>query len=174
MYTRMQRKQRRPWISWPWNRHGRSRSVPAPALPSAPPGRVPGSSSSLPFSLQAIAAKVGMDSMTVNYFALFEVISHSFGKCRWPVASAVRRYVVLMLSDWSPRERSDRHRLPGEELQTPGSPLRCEAGRVPLSAGHGVSGRRCRWWVWGTWTQRWGRQVREVLLNQRFKINTFQ
>ncbi|EAW53424.1 sorting nexin family member 27, isoform CRA_b, partial [Homo sapiens] len=27
---------------------------------------------------QAIAAKVGMDSTTVNYFALFEVISHSF------------------------------------------------------------------------------------------------
>ncbi|XP_069336687.1 sorting nexin-27 isoform X3 [Eulemur rufifrons] len=27
---------------------------------------------------EAIAAKVGMDSMTVNYFALFEVINHSF------------------------------------------------------------------------------------------------
>lgn len=33
------------------------------------------------FKLQAIAAKVGMDSTTVNYFALFEVINHSFGKC---------------------------------------------------------------------------------------------
>ncbi|XP_043935143.1 sorting nexin-27 [Protopterus annectens] len=29
---------------------------------------------------QAVAAKVGMDSMTANYFALFEVINHSFGK----------------------------------------------------------------------------------------------
>nr|ACG76411.1 sorting nexin family member 27 (predicted) [Otolemur garnettii] len=29
---------------------------------------------------QAIAAKVGMDSTTVNYFALFEVINHSFAK----------------------------------------------------------------------------------------------
>lgn len=30
--------------------------------------------------LQAVAAKVGMDSTTANYFALFEVINHSFGK----------------------------------------------------------------------------------------------
>ncbi|XP_059726907.1 sorting nexin-27 isoform X6 [Haemorhous mexicanus] len=28
---------------------------------------------------QAVAAKVGMDSVTANYFALFEVINHSFG-----------------------------------------------------------------------------------------------
>ncbi|RLV76399.1 hypothetical protein DV515_00017014 [Chloebia gouldiae] len=29
---------------------------------------------------QAVAAKVGMDSVTANYFALFEVINHSFGE----------------------------------------------------------------------------------------------
>nr|KAF6414434.1 sorting nexin 27 [Molossus molossus] len=36
---------------------------------------------------QAIAAKVGMDSTTMNYFALFEVINHSFGKCQWLILS---------------------------------------------------------------------------------------
>ncbi|NXJ72798.1 SNX27 protein, partial [Rostratula benghalensis] len=30
--------------------------------------------------IRAVAAKVGMDSITANYFALFEVINHSFGK----------------------------------------------------------------------------------------------
>lgn len=34
---------------------------------------------------QAVAAKVGMDSATANYFALFEVINHSFGKDQVPV-----------------------------------------------------------------------------------------
>lgn len=30
---------------------------------------------------QAVVMKVGMDSITASYFALFEVINHSFGKC---------------------------------------------------------------------------------------------
>lgn len=36
-------------------------------------------SSVLPF-LQALVLKVGMDSIMASYFALFEVINHSFGK----------------------------------------------------------------------------------------------
>lgn len=38
-----------------------------------------------PVTLQAVAAKVGMDSITANYFALFEVINHSFGKSLPPL-----------------------------------------------------------------------------------------
>ncbi|KAG8535034.1 hypothetical protein GDO81_029611, partial [Engystomops pustulosus] len=30
---------------------------------------------------QALAVKIGMDGITANYFALFEVINHSFGQC---------------------------------------------------------------------------------------------
>ena len=30
--------------------------------------------------LQALVMKVGMDSIMASYFALFEVINHSFGK----------------------------------------------------------------------------------------------
>uniref|UniRef100_A0A4W5JV18 Ras-associating domain-containing protein n=1 Tax=Hucho hucho TaxID=62062 RepID=A0A4W5JV18_9TELE len=30
---------------------------------------------------QAVVMKVGMDSITASYFALFEVINHSFGEC---------------------------------------------------------------------------------------------
>lgn len=32
------------------------------------------------FLLQALVMKVGMDSIMASYFALFEVINHSFGK----------------------------------------------------------------------------------------------
>lgn len=34
----------------------------------------------VPFLLQALVMKVGMDSIMASYFALFEVINHSFGK----------------------------------------------------------------------------------------------
>lgn len=34
---------------------------------------------------QALVMKVGMDSIMASYFALFEVINHSFGKNRRPV-----------------------------------------------------------------------------------------
>lgn len=32
---------------------------------------------------QAVVMKVGMDSITASYFALFEVINHTFGKCNF-------------------------------------------------------------------------------------------
>lgn len=34
------------------------------------------------FLLQAVVMKLGMDSVTASYFALFEVINHTFGKSR--------------------------------------------------------------------------------------------
>ncbi len=34
----------------------------------------------LPRLFQAVVAKIGLDSITASYFALFEVINHSFGK----------------------------------------------------------------------------------------------
>ncbi len=34
----------------------------------------------LPHLFQAVVTKIGLDSITASYFALFEVINHSFGK----------------------------------------------------------------------------------------------
>lgn len=40
------------------------------------------SNGSVSFLFQALVMKVGMDSVMATYFALFEVINHSFGELK--------------------------------------------------------------------------------------------
>ncbi|NWI66234.1 SNX27 protein, partial [Todus mexicanus] len=73
---------------------------------------------------QAVAAKVGMDSITANYFALFEVINHSFGKSLYPLGAAkeaqqsrCRSHLALSSENQEPSQGVEREQAAVDDVK---------------------------------------------------------